>query len=577
MPDQPAPDHRVRPTLAHLLGRRELRLRLITAPEGAPLHTPIRWVHSSDLDDPTPFLSEGLVLLTTGTQFAADEGESDAARIAAREYVARLLRRGVLALGFGTEVVREGTPAPLVAACHDAGLALFEVPYSTPFIAVARANAEALAAVEYARRTWALGAQRAISLAALRADGVGATVGELSRQLGAWVGLFDARGRLTVSHPPGQPAGDALSREVAALLARRAPASTTVGAETSAAYTPATYTRASYTVQTLGGAGTLTGALAVASTDLDAQARAVVTSAVALVGLAGARTPAPTAHRDEGAARERVLALARTHPGAGAPMLATSLWGGFPEPPFTLALVELPEAAMPDALDWLGERAPERVFFAPLSPPLAATPLAAQPPSGALRQSTGQARLAIVITDAAATPTIEPSGNSEPATLPAPAELTELSSRFGATAGLAAAADTAELDAAWQGASIALAHAGAGDIRHIDDVAAGGLLTAAAASLRPLAEAKLAPLTAHDAQHGTALVRTVRAFLENDASHEATARALDIHRHTVRTRMALAERVLNQPLASFAARAELWAALVTIENAALDTHPAFDT
>ena len=53
---------------------------------------------------------------------------------------------------------------------------LFEVPYRTPFIAVARANAEAIAAQAYARRSWALAAQRAIALAALRPDGLGATV-----------------------------------------------------------------------------------------------------------------------------------------------------------------------------------------------------------------------------------------------------------------------------------------------------------------------------------------------------------------------------------------------------------------
>ena len=37
------------------------------------LDAPIRWVHSSDLADPTPFLSEGLALLTTGTQFLSDD------------------------------------------------------------------------------------------------------------------------------------------------------------------------------------------------------------------------------------------------------------------------------------------------------------------------------------------------------------------------------------------------------------------------------------------------------------------------------------------------------------------------
>ena len=60
------------PTLRALLGRRDLHLRLegeAADLERGALDRPVRWVHSSDLADPTPFLSEGLALLTTGTQF----------------------------------------------------------------------------------------------------------------------------------------------------------------------------------------------------------------------------------------------------------------------------------------------------------------------------------------------------------------------------------------------------------------------------------------------------------------------------------------------------------------------------
>ncbi|MGG1909206.1 hypothetical protein AB1285_19240 [Microbacterium sp. NRRL B-14842] len=56
---------------------------------------------------------------------------------------------------------RSGTPEELIAACADQGIPLFEVPYRTPFIAVARAHSEAIAAQAYARRTWALDTQRA--------------------------------------------------------------------------------------------------------------------------------------------------------------------------------------------------------------------------------------------------------------------------------------------------------------------------------------------------------------------------------------------------------------------------------
>ena len=50
-------------TLRALLGSPSLELRLVTAEQSA-LGTEITWVHSSDLVDPTPFLSPGQVLLT---------------------------------------------------------------------------------------------------------------------------------------------------------------------------------------------------------------------------------------------------------------------------------------------------------------------------------------------------------------------------------------------------------------------------------------------------------------------------------------------------------------------------------
>ncbi|HWU28086.1 MAG TPA: PucR family transcriptional regulator ligand-binding domain-containing protein, partial [Microbacterium sp.] len=138
------------PTLRTLLGRRDLGLHLVSDEselvDGA-LEQPVRWVHNSDLVDPTPFLAEDLVLLTTGMQLAEEDAEGAAA------YVARLVHRGVLALGFGSGVHRVGVPDELIAACAHAGLALFEVPYDIPFLAIARAHAEAIAAAAYARRT----------------------------------------------------------------------------------------------------------------------------------------------------------------------------------------------------------------------------------------------------------------------------------------------------------------------------------------------------------------------------------------------------------------------------------------
>ena len=79
------------PTLRALLTRADLRLTLADGGdlESGALDRAVRWVHSSDLADPTPFLSEGLVLLTTGTQF---EDDPDGAG-SYRAYVRRLSAR----------------------------------------------------------------------------------------------------------------------------------------------------------------------------------------------------------------------------------------------------------------------------------------------------------------------------------------------------------------------------------------------------------------------------------------------------------------------------------------------------
>ena len=184
----------MQPTVQTLLDHPELALSLlIPAPDlpAGALAAPIAWAHSSDLADPTPFLDAGHLLLTTGTQFEVDAEARESEAEFAEAYVRRLRDAGIAALGFGTEVIRAGTPDALVDACGRQGLPLFEVPYRVPFIAIARLVADLLAEDANARQAWALSAQRAISLAALRPDGLSATLGELSIRLGAWVGLVD--------------------------------------------------------------------------------------------------------------------------------------------------------------------------------------------------------------------------------------------------------------------------------------------------------------------------------------------------------------------------------------------------
>jgi len=68
-----------------------LELALLAGEEGLDL--PIRWVHMSELLDPTPWLSGGEVLLTTGMQLGSEADQ--------REFVTRLADSRLAGLGFG--------------------------------------------------------------------------------------------------------------------------------------------------------------------------------------------------------------------------------------------------------------------------------------------------------------------------------------------------------------------------------------------------------------------------------------------------------------------------------------------
>ena len=504
------------PTLRALLGRRELRLRL-AGPEHelAPgaLDRPIRWVHSSDLLDPTPFLADDLLLLTTGTQFPVPDDGDDACH----GYVRRLAARGVAGLGFGTEVVRAGIPPALVRACRDGGMPLFEVPYDTPFIAVARANAEAVAARAYARRSWALSAQRAISLAALRADGLGATLAELARQLDTWVGLYDAAGELVREHPAGAldaTAARDLRAEVDAVLRRGARAGSTLrpGGRT-------------FTLQTLGRGGALRGVVAIGAGDLDREGRDVVTAVISMATLALEQ------HQRVGRARSALRAgmvqALRTGDPSLARRISRDLWGPLPAAPIVVAVTDAADARSDPLAEVLELRAEER--------------------RGAVFYGRSDDGMVVVVsaTDLGA--------------------LDDVTARFDLTLGVSAPTGYEGFAAAIDQARLARDR-GAGRVRHFTDVSDAGILSALSSPEgRALAAALIHPVVAHDAAHGTRLRETLGAWLGAGCAHEAAALTLGVHRHTVRARLAAAERVLDRDLSSFAVRAELWAAFRALD------------
>ena len=82
----------------------EMGLELAAGEDGAD--APVRWVHISELPDPTPWLSGGELLLTTGIQLDTEERQ--------REFVRLLPGHHLAGLGFGTGFDHETLPAALV-------------------------------------------------------------------------------------------------------------------------------------------------------------------------------------------------------------------------------------------------------------------------------------------------------------------------------------------------------------------------------------------------------------------------------------------------------------------------------
>jgi len=111
-------------TLASLT--EELGLELASGRDAATAH--LRWVHSTELPDPTPWLRGGELLLTTGLQLKRPRVQA--------QFIERLVDHDIVGLGFGTGFTHEQLPEALLDAARERSFPVFEVPYELPFIAI---------------------------------------------------------------------------------------------------------------------------------------------------------------------------------------------------------------------------------------------------------------------------------------------------------------------------------------------------------------------------------------------------------------------------------------------------------
>ena len=172
-------------TLSRLLGSPALSLRALTDISAAG-DIPIEWAAVTELRDPSPFLSGGEIVLTTGLRQTTIANQ--------QAFVEIVHGAGALALGYGTGLSHRSVPAAVIRKATELGLPVFEVPYETPFVAITKLIADTLNADHLARLERLLKGHQQLA-STLLTGGLRSMLRELSRMLGTAVSLtqFGAR------------------------------------------------------------------------------------------------------------------------------------------------------------------------------------------------------------------------------------------------------------------------------------------------------------------------------------------------------------------------------------------------
>lgn len=414
-------------------------------------------------------------------------------------YVSRIVAAGGAALGFGVAPVHDTVPGALVEACEMHGLPLLEVPPRTTFSAVARALWQLMAQARTAELRRVTEAQQSLATAAARPDPVPAVLQQLARRLGGRAVLYGPEGTPIAGAGP-DPGAEA--RTALAKLAEVVRPSGPSGQEPPDA-------RPSSASDTVAGVRLVAHALGngegfvlgTAAPQRDAGDHTIASVAAVLLSLL-------TGERHGGSGADRSSALVRLLLGAApaevAPLLGGDRW----------RVVR----GRPD-----GRAAPD---------PVAASALGAALGSSLVDVAGEVVRVLV------------PDGRT-------------VERVPGWTLGVSAAAAPRDWPAADAQASRALARARATRtplLRHGDRPALTDLVPPHDADAH--ARALLTPI-----ERSPALVDTLRTWLSLHGSWDRTAVALDVHRNTVRQRIARCAALLDTDLDDPDVRMELWFAL----------------
>jgi len=538
-----------------------LGLRLLTDVAGADRS--IRRVFTTDLPDPSRYLTPG-VLVLTGLIWCRGPGDAD-------RFVSALERAGVAALGAGEALGM--VPAEVVQACARHGIPLLAVPAETSFAAVTEEVGQRLSGDRATAMTRVLGRRRLLLSAVAEGAGLDAMFRLMSRELGAECWLLTGLGRVVGGTGPSLPEPLALRLACEYLRADRLPAAAEVTAPELNAGT--------YSLLPVGGEPRITSwflACAGREQDWPHELRETVAELAADVALERARLDAARTG-DRKLAEAIVGMLAAGGEGAAPAEIASLMRAAGLPPDGRYVVVALAAEAdrrdgrltSPDAGQW------GRDLAAELAAPLA---------EGALAAPLGEEVILLIPVLGNAVPEgAVPDGNasedsaSEEAASAAHAFADRIRSvdplvaadrsRIRLTAGVSAPARgvTALAGALHEAGSArrlaAIRGEAAVSVLTSDEVASHELLLATVppSVLRSFRARLLGPLLAYDDRHRAELLPTLREFLACSGSWNACAAKMYVHVNTVRYRIRRIEELTGRDLSCLNDQVDFYLAL----------------
>ena len=490
-----------------------LALKLVAGGEGG--RHAIRWVHVSELEDPTPWLKGGELLLTTGMGL----GKTPARQ---RAYVERLAAARLAGLGFGTGFSYARVPKAVADAADRLRFPVFEVPYPVPFIAITEAVFTRMAAEQYDVLQRSLEAQNHLTRAVLEEGGVDGIISALATATRGWAVLLDIHGIPLAAAP--------------ASAAKRAPRLWDELRESrpdGPGFSLSLIDLGDHvSVQPVGARERVEAFLAIGKRDTLSQFDRIVAShalSLLAIELDKSRAVAEAERRLRG---DVLDALVRG--GLSPPEVSRELRRFGFDSADRVAVVALEAAVSAEDLSWVVEDVLSRRQ------------------GGFLTAPRGDALFVLVEHDGA--------GAVE-------ALRKEISERIGTevVAGAGGPVSPPEAGRSLREARYALQVCRVEGRPFADFESLGTyrlLLTLQEPdALRAFADSVLAPLDGYDGEHGGELVSSLRAFLEHNARWETAAARLYVHRHTLRYRMRKVEELTKRDLGSAHDRMEFWLAL----------------